>query len=299
MVTQSHQARVDRRSFLLGMTLNELAFLLFFLLVLLSTHLLKARSAQIAQKSVRLEQLENQLSQKQAVLDKTFKKLGLLQDTVDRLQELQPHALPEELDEQFKRLVDSENQARTDTLNLQNRLDELTALLQTTDLLQQTGLSDSPVEAVQQLIAENKEIEAQKRNLEAQIKSIRNRFKGSGLDHLPCWIDPKTGAIEYLFRITILENFLQIDPAWPVSRTAVLKKLPSVHALAKRRVSTAEFSRRAKPILIWSQQQKPECRHFVRIHDHKSTSKKAFKKQLLTVEGYFYKYLEPDAPNGS
>jgi hypothetical protein len=52
-----------------------------------------------------------------------------------------------------------------------------------------------------------------------------------------------------------------------------------------------EFSRRALPILRWSQRQEPGCRHFVRILDRVDGGKDAFKAGLLTVERYFYKLL--------
>lgn len=294
MTMQPKRGHSNRRAFLLGMTLNELAFLLFFLLVLISTHLLQSRSDQLLEKTAQLQQLESQLSKKQVILDETFRKLGLVQNTVDRLQELQPNVKPGELEQQFKRLVDSESKARSDRQTLQNRLDEVNTILRTGDLQTQKALSESTLGAVQKLIAENNAMQSQIDKYEFQLKSIQNRAGGSGLDHLPCWFDPNTGAIEYLFRITILENFLKIDPVWPAHRTKTAKKLPSVSLLSNRTVSTHEFLQKAKTLLDWSRHQKPECRHFVRIRDHKNTSKKAFKQQMLAVEAIFYKYLEPE-----
>lgn len=294
MTMQAHNPRIDRRTFLIGITLNELAFMLFFLLVLISAHLLDAKDKQIDEKAARLAQLQQQISQQHTALDETFQKLGLLQTTLNNLQELQPQVRPGELDEQFKRLVESESRARTDNERLGKLLNDLKKLLQTSDLARAPDAQDSPVEAVQQLLARQQEIQAQKHELETRIKTLHSRTTGSGLDHLPCWIDPESGEIEYLYRITILDDRLKIEAAWPTSRNSSPGKSPALRMLANRTVSAREFNRLAGPILAWSRRQKPQCRHFVRIHDHDSTTKSVFKKQLRLIETFFYKYLEPD-----
>ena len=287
-------SRPARRGFVIGMTLNELAFLLFFLLVLISAHLLAAKDKQIAEKAARLEQMRHDLLAQQENLDDTFKKLGMLQDAFDRLRELQPQITPGELDQQFKRLVENENKVRADNDALRNRLQKLTEMLQAIELPMETDDSQSPLEKVRELLNRQSEIEAQKRDLEARLKILDARSAGSGLDHLPCWINSETGDIEYLYRVTILENRLKVDPAWPDSRATWVREADSFAKLANRTVSAQEFSRLADPILDWSRHQNPECRHFVRVRDDKATSKTAFKKQLRLIETFFYKYLEPD-----
>lgn len=56
--------------------------------------------------------------------------------------------------------------------------------------------------------------------------------------------------------------------------------------------SAGEFAARAAPILAWSE--KNDCRHYVTIEDQ-ATSKAAFERNLLTVEGYFYERLLGEA----
>ncbi|MGH8547149.1 MAG: hypothetical protein ACRERU_00800 [Methylococcales bacterium] len=286
--------RTDRRGFLIGITLNEIAFMLFFLLVLITAHLLDSRNQEIAEKTTRLEKLKQRLLEQQTNLDDTFKKLGILQTTFDRLQELQARISPGELDQQFKRLVESESRVRADNETLRSHLNELTELLQAADPLRQPDSRESPVETVRRLLARHKSIETQNHELEARSRIPHLRSAGTGLDHLPCWTDPESGEIEYLVRILLLEDRLKIDAAWPASRDKAVEKLTSLRVLANRTVSAQEFSRLAGPILAWSRQQKPECRHFVRIQDHESTTKTAFKRQLRLIETFFYKYLEPD-----
>ncbi|MCI0733970.1 MAG: hypothetical protein L0Y38_09145 [Methylococcaceae bacterium] len=287
---QAYNPRTDRRGFLLGMTLNELVFMLFFLLVLIGAHLLEARNKEIAVQSARLAQLQQKLLQQKSNLNEAFSKLGAVKDTFDRLQELQPRIAPGELAEQFKRLVESESKARTDNEHLRNLLTQLFHAAGQSN----TQESEPPAEALRRVLARQTTIEAQNKELESRIKTLHARTGGSGLDHLPCWIDPESGEIEYLYRVILLENRLKIEAAWPASRDGEAEKLMSLRVLANRTVSAAEFSRLAGPILAWSRRQKPECRHFVRIQDHEATTKTAFKKHLRLIETFFYKYLEPD-----
>jgi len=50
------------------------------------------------------------------------------------------------------------------------------------------------------------------------------------------------------------------------------------------------LDRQVAPLFAWSKAH--NCRHFVRIKDDSKTSKEAFKRQMLAIEAYFYKYLE-------
>jgi len=292
--TYSNETSLHNRGFLLGMTLNELVFLLFFLLVLVSTHLLQSKNELLTKKATLLQQLQNRLSQKQAILDETFRKLGILQNTIDRLHELQPHVQAGELDEQFKRLVESENQIRIDNETLRKRLKELDNLSKLYVILKDAGYTDPPDLVVRQLLLDSQNLHTQKLAAGKQVKSTRTRYSGNGLDHRPCWTNPNSGAIEYLFRITIFEDYLQIEPAWPEHRNDKLISQTKTWNFKNRRFTPPEFKRLATPILSRSKQQRPECRHFVRIHDHSSTSKSAFKKHLRMIENYFYKYLEAE-----
>ncbi|MGR9108513.1 MAG: hypothetical protein ACU843_16465 [Gammaproteobacteria bacterium] len=290
----SSNPRSVRQAFLLGMTLNELAFLLFFLLVLISARLLEVKNQEIAEKSEQLRQLQAQFGQEQRRLEENFKKLGLIQFQESRLQELQPRLHPGELDEPFKRLVESETRLRNENESLRNVIDQITNLLQSHTQSRGTMGSPSPVAALGELLEYQDRIETQNLELESRIKSLDDRNFGSGLDHRPCWSDAQSGKIEYLYRITILENQLKIEAAWPPDRSAEVENTRALGALANRTVSPTEFSRIATPILDWSRRQNPECRHFVQILDHESTSKNAFKKQLRLIETFFYKYLEPE-----
>lgn len=283
--------RRGRRGFVLGMTLNELAFLLFFLLLLVSVESLQSRNRQIQQKADRLQQVQQQLSQKQQLLDQTFRKLALLQETVDRLYELQPQVRPGELDRHFKRLIASENSAREDNEALKTRLRELQPLAQIPAILAGAGYAGPADESVRKLLQQNRDRQQREQRVARHSGSMDKGFRGSGLDHRPCWVSGQ-GAIEYLYRITILEKRFRIEPAWPSYRNKATAEFVARKARAVSEVDPSGFRGIAQPVLRWSRLQKPECRHFVRVHDADGTSKQAFKSGLLLIEHYFYKYLQ-------
>lgn len=116
------------------------------------------------------------------------------------------------------------------------------------------------------------------------------RRLGNGLDHPPCWADD-AGRPEYAFNVTLHTSTVTVTPAWAAGRADDAERIPGMRAAVGDRMSYGEFSRRALPVFEWSTQQNPECRHFVRIVDRVDGGKDAFKKNLLTVERFFYKLL--------
>jgi hypothetical protein len=109
-----------------------------------------------------------------------------------------------------------------------------------------------------------------------------------GLGKPPCWAD-ESGKVEFIYEVTLHENGISVAPSWPARRAADAERIAGASALPGERLSQAEFARRATPVLDWSDRQ--ECRLYVTIRD-RAESKKAYKDQLRTVEGYFYKVLE-------
>ena len=293
----------ERRAFLVGMTLNELVFLLLFLLLIVSAVLLKGKADELNKQSAETRTLWNELEHSRQQLDEAFKKLVLQEAMLSRLSDAGRKRPQEEMDSFFRRLVEDQRKARQyDRLQAENRvlhnqvrrLEEHEALGRVVRrALQDSGLEADPRRAVEALLQAADRAKRNERDLEGRVAYLSMRLdacRGTGLDHPPCWADPASGAIEYLFRITIHEDGLQVEPAWPPRREADLRALPGAEAMVGRRLSTAEFRRLARPILDWSKAR--GCRHFVRIHDEPATSKRAFKQGLLTIEAYFYKLLE-------
>lgn len=133
------------------------------------------------------------------------------------------------------------------------------------------------------------ETESQLRNARGQAQSCFRRL-GNGLDHPPCWAD-EAGRPEYVFAVTLGTSSVSVRPAWPGHRAGQAARDPRLQAAIGRDMTYQQFRQRAAPILEWSRRQDPECRHFIRVYDEVDGGKDAFKRNLLTVEHYFYKLL--------
>ncbi len=128
-------------------------------------------------------------------------------------------------------------------------------------------------------------------NVRGQAENCFSRMAKAGFGIPPCWAT-RGGKIEYLYTVTISDTGLLVIPSWPEHRQKDVDAIPGATSLPGEHLTLAEFDRRAAPILRWSEDHDPECRHYVWIRDA-ATTKLAFKRQLLGVEAYFYKYLEP------
>ncbi len=278
-----------RRSFLFGMTLNELAFMMFFLLMLLSTAALHEKSAELERQTLKIAEQEREIERARQNRDASFKRLRLLEDLVGRLTGLGRDAGRELLEQAFSRLQAAGDPERlaADNQRLNRELQQLRRLQ---EQLRRLEPDTAPEQTLQALIEQNLDVQSEKQDLRGQLHFLQQQLKGNGLDHPPCWADPDSGAIQYLYRITIHEQTVAIEAAWPDSRADDVARLPGAVALAGRTLALDDFSTLAAPIFQWSKSR--ECRHFVRIRDDPTTSKRAFKKALLTIESVFYKYLE-------
>jgi hypothetical protein len=115
------------------------------------------------------------------------------------------------------------------------------------------------------------------------------RTHGRGLVHPPCWAD-RNGQIEYAFTAVMNTNSVSLIRTWPDYRNQDAARIPGMLQAAGDNMSYADFSNRALPIYEWSTRQNPQCRHFVQIEDQVE-GKDQFKRNLLTVERFFYKLL--------
>ena len=275
-----------RRSFLLGMTLNELAFMMFFLLMLLSTAALHNKTVQLEQESQKNSELEVEISRAQKNLDDSFKRLQLLESALSRITGLGPNPSREQLDQAFERLQAVENisQIATENALLKEQMQQLQ------HELNRINPNAKPMQTLKALIEKTQTAQRDQQNLRGQLHFLQQQLKGNGLDHPPCWADPETGTIQYLYRITIHEQTLRIEPAWPDSRSNDIRAIPGALNLAGQTLDLETFKVKAEPVYQWSNAH--ECRHFVRIHDDPLTTKHTFKTALLTIESVFYKYLE-------
>lgn len=267
-----------RGDFFLSLTLNDFVLTLLFLILLLclGSLLRVAREKKECEDRsercdpARVQQLENQV----AVIRSLLEKAGRDPSEVERLVLV---ALQD-----ANRIGDLENVRRDlerKEGELLGRIEELERILAA--VTPPLGLDGKAVDYPE---------------MQVRLDQCSERMKECGLGQLPCWTDA-LGKVEYLYTVTIHETGVSAAPRWPTGRTADVLAIPGATALPGSNMSLAEFGRRAGPILTWSKQQKPECRHYAYVVDEAET-KKAFKDNLFAIEDSFYKYVERRAPSG-
>jgi hypothetical protein len=241
------------RSFVVSMSLTELAFILFFLLLLLS----------LARDLILQDEIE--------ALGSVNQELSTQAEAWSNLSETlrQQQILPEKLaDDFFAKLT--RDAAATSALRKQNA--ELTS-----QLTEEAELRSAAEELAATADARHDEIGRQLRILGDQ----------AGVGFPPCWVSAEN-QIEYIYRITIGEEDLLVEAAWPASRQRDAERIPRARELLGRGLSLDQFSRTASSVLAWSLSSKPECRHYVILVD-RAQSKDGYKKKRLFIENFFYK----------
>lgn len=245
--------RSGKDSFLLSMSLAELAFLLLFLVLLLSFFKLNAQALE-NEDLARLVGREKDLA---SDVDQLKAEVGELLSRVEECEKMSEVLKQDEsLPDTWQELVESQRRLQEENRDLKEREE-----------------------------AERRERD----NLRNQVKNLQ-RQGGNGLDHPPCWAN-SAGVAEYLYRVTVEEGSVTVSPVWPVSRAEEARDSPMIQRGAGEKITMAEFRARMALILEWSKSRDPECRHFVRIRD-RAVSKKAYKERRLMIEDYFYKYEE-------
>ncbi len=278
-----------RRAFLLGITLNELSFIMFFLLMLVSSISLQKSQKKLEDAIAEKVKAQHQMGVVKQDLDKTFKRLQLIEQGLRQAAGFRSMPTDAQLNEMFEIL----REARTNGLveanqTLKKQVNELESFRKLSQLLDESGV-EKKATSVQQLIVEVKDYQENHQLLQGRFAYLKKQLKNNGLDHPPCWANAKTGAIEYLYSIQLHQDGMRIKPAWPAYRKKDLQTIPGIHALIGNNISIEQLQKSALPVFEWSKQH--DCRHFVRIKDDQSTSKDVFKKQLFAVEKFFYKLM--------
>jgi hypothetical protein len=145
------------------------------------------------------------------------------------------------------------------------------------------GSDGSVTEQIRQLKNSMNDMSGQNSNLRNKLEAL-----GNGLDHPPCWANPMTGDVEYIFDIVINEASLAVYKGWPESRNEQAKANNNITKVIGEYRTNTLLWRSTSALFKESKLQK--CRHFARVYDH-SDSKAAFKSYLRGIENHFYKYL--------
>ncbi|NOQ64294.1 MAG: hypothetical protein GQ582_07265 [Methyloprofundus sp.] len=282
-----------RRSFLLSITLSELSFIMFFLLMIISASVLQKTQQELAQEAQEKQSLQAEMQQLKRDSDVSFKRLQLLESRMMQAGGFATKPSGQQLDELFSKLQNAQvsDHLQQENAQLQAELNALKVYKQLIAALQAAGIkAQQPALQLQQLLQQVEQTQQAEQLLKGQVAYLQNKLQGNGLDHAPCWANPTTGDIEYLYNMTLYERSIKIVAAWPEHRAQEVLQIPNAQQLAGKVLTQQQFADYVKTIYAWSVAH--ECRHFVRIKDDPYTSKAAFKRQMLAIEAYFYKYLQ-------
>lgn len=298
----------DKGQSIVETSLTELAFIFFFILLIFST--LKINSL-ITEKSDS-DQLVNSLTEQMEMIQEQHIQFGQSHAVMRRSLSLPDIDLDEPflgLEETTRGVVTVAEVAKTFTDRLRGNHDQNFTLLELSEKIEQlTVLEDKygdtakVLEALEQFVQINEgnsdlndyfsDIRNEMANLRGQNQNMRTRLNnlGNGLVYPPCWANPETGTIEYVYNVTIEEDSLTVEAAWPSSRDPYVDRSPHIRNALGSYAINREFIIATQR--LFEESRTLDCRHFVRIYDN-AISKDAFKAQLLTVENHFYKYLVP------
>lgn len=209
------------------------------------------------------------------------------------LQLLQEKAKAQEV---VEKLFDAINEQNTNGLNTSQPEDILKTLVETKETQQENERLKQIIEALNDKITALEEIKIvqdllkdSNDNLRSQIAFYKRKLENNGgRDYPPCWVSDD-GKVEFLFSVTLYEDNIDVVPAWPKHRENAARKLPNLNNIIANHHSFSTFSNQVTPILNWSKQQDPECRHYVRIKSNIQSAVKSDRIRLM-VENYFYKY---------
>jgi hypothetical protein len=312
----------DRRSFFFGATLSEIGFILFFALLLFSFFERKADQEAIrvaaeraSELALHIEATESALAElkdamtfdSQEARDIFFDELVPRKELTVRNNELteQNEKLQLRLAD-FSEIRDALESAAEQGSSAQNEIEKALQLKGALDAavagdqeidpqmvaealsmrevvddfnINSDATVDSSAELMERLEQSDRVID-----LEGQVQNLRGRLGGRDLP--PCWAARNTGKIEYLFDVTILDEGLEFKSAAPPYRAQEYTALPNIDALTNGPIQLGRFKTLAGPILKLSDDK--QCRHYVIITDR---SQNAYKEATLTIEEYFYKFV--------
>jgi hypothetical protein len=250
-----------RRSFLFGITVSEIAFILFFLLLLFSFFAIAG-----LEKENTLE--EQRAEQEQARADEAEATLQAFSDAVAGLGDI-------DKEEALTILTRSAEAIRENEKN-KGRLEELQA--QNEELRQKERQAQALAKRSQ------RELGAVK----GQLANVQERAK---VGDPPCWVVDEGGEIEYLFRVKLFGNeTVEVRREAPARRDAEYRALPSIPEITQGRLSMDRFKELSMPIYLSGGRSTPQCRHFVRLQFADREACKLF----LIVERFYYKFVHED-----
>lgn len=284
------------KSSILDTSLTELAFIFFFILLLVSVWKLNEQESKLTELvtlnknqqliihstqavSELIEKIREQVGEDD--FEEYFSEIVKLKERVERVNQLELELQRKESD---LNLLENKMAEIFKNEDIEKTIANIEEVARVKKLISTALPNESQLDkALSMLLIQLRDAKGQNNNLRQHIVKL-----GNGLDHPPCWADSETGSIEYMFDVTILEDGVTFARGWPDSRNEQAISEPNIVGAIGSYNNSEEHLMKTK--IIYEDSVKNSCRHFVRISD-KAISKDAFKKNLLAIEKHFYKKL--------
>ena len=284
----------NRSNFLIGLTLTELAFILFFILLFFSTVIIKKKVENIDKFKEEVEEVE--VYKKIFVEMPEFNK-KTIEEKAEWLKELVEKDMlsvkHQELVQKQKALNDFYKKSLQAIPELKDKTEpEKAKWLK--ELVEKSNL-DSKNQALNKELTKIKEkivkIEKEMKLKKERIAGLEKKVKGlAGNRHPACWKDKKTKQPEFIYNIILSEKGITTHRGYKKYLEKEFQKIPGANnIIGTKNLSIGEFKQKTRSVFNWSvKTAKPECRHFVRIFDE-TMSKESYKIPLRGIEHYFFK----------
>ncbi len=291
----------DRGQSIVELSLTELAFIFFFILLVFSVWKISDSNKKIKENESTLQAITNDNKDLKSALKEATKHLQATnfinheEIFIELSQAKEKAAKAKFLEKENKKLNDelsSLTNLIAEVLSDQNyNFDEIKSTLrryhEIINILKKTNDFDKNKDSnianiLTKIIDKNNELTGQNVYLRSKLNSL-----GNGLDHPPCWIN-KNGKVDYLFNVYINEDYVEFKRGWNSFRNKEAIENSNITNIIGQYSKNQKLWKSTLPIFKESVTNK--CRHVVRIYDF-AISKKAYKYYLLGVENHFYKSL--------
>ncbi len=279
----------SRSNFLFGLTLTELAFILFFILLFFSTLVIKEKVKDIDKFKEEVEVYKKIFEEIPEFNEKTIEeKSKWLKELVekDKL-----NSKYQELMEKHKALNDSYKKIVQAIPSLKDKTEaEKSEWLK--ELVEKSNL-DAKNKALEKELAKNTEklekLEKEMKLKNEKVASLEKKLAGNR--HPDCWQDEK-GKYEFIYNIILRDKGITTYRGYKKYLEQKFQEIPGANnIIGTKNISIREFKQKTRSVFNWSvKTAKPECRHWVRIFDETSSSNRStYKTPLRGIEHYFFK----------
>ena len=277
----------SRSNFLFGLTLTELAFILFFILLVLSSFAIQKKVEDIDKLKEEAEVYKKIFEEIPEFNEKTIEEKTIwLKELVEKDKLMVKY---QELTEKHKALNDSYKKIVQAIPGLKDKTEaEQAKWLK--ELVEKSNL-DAKNKALSKELDKIKEklekLEKEMKLKNEKVASLEKKLAGNR--HPDCWQDEK-GKYEFIYNIILRDKGITTYRGYKKYLEQKFQETPGANnIIGTKNISIREFKQKTRSVFNWSvKTAKPECRHFVRIFDE-TMSKESYKIPLRGIEHYFFK----------